>query len=87
MKSYRTLQRFIDDGTTHEAGSVAQFDNIRAGQLMQFGLIAEASEAAFELNSESDSQTETEAAFELNSEPDSQTETEADDQPKRKRSK
>lgn len=71
MKSYRTLQRFIDDGTTHEAGSVAQFDDIRAGQLMQFGLIAEALEAAFELNSE----------------PDSQTETEADDQPKRKRSK
>lgn len=71
MKPYLTLQRFIDDGTTHEAGSVAQFDDIRAGQLIHFGLIAEASEAAFELNSE----------------PDSQTETEADDQPKRKRSK
>lgn len=58
MKSYRTLQRFIDDGTTHEAGSVTQFDDIRAGQLMQFGLISEASEAAFELSSEPDSQTE-----------------------------
>lgn len=57
MKSYRVLQRFIDNGTTHEAGNAAQFDDIRAGQLVHFGLIAEASEAAFELSSEPDLET------------------------------
>jgi hypothetical protein len=72
MKSYQVLQRFIDDGTTHEAGGTAEFDELRASQLVRFGLIAEASEAAFELSSEIESDSET---------------AEADDQPKRKRSK
>lgn len=57
MKSYRVLQRFIDDGTTHEAGSTAEFDELRGGQLMGFGLIADASETAFELSSEPDPET------------------------------
>lgn len=46
MKSYRVLQRFIDNGTTHEAGSTAEFDELRGGQLIGFGLIADAPEAA-----------------------------------------
>jgi hypothetical protein len=72
MKPCLIERRFIDDGVTYEPGDVAQFDVVRAVQLAAFGLVSDAPEAAFELNTD----------------PESAEQNEAETQPKRnKRSK
>jgi hypothetical protein len=71
MKPCLIERRFIDDGVTYEPGDTAKFDDARAVQLAAFGLVSDAPEAAFELNTD----------------PESAQQNEAETQPKRKRSK
>lgn len=72
MKPCLIERRFIDNGVTYEPGDTAEFDDSRAVELAAFGLVSDAPEAAFELNTESDSAPEN---------------NEAETQPKRKRRK
>ena len=79
MNSYLVLQRFIDNGVTHEVGNTAEFDDLRAAQLIKFGLISAAVPASTDTSDESDESFDlTQGESENN---------EADTQPKRKRSK
>lgn len=58
MKPYSVQLRFIDDGNTHEPGTVAEFSDLRAEQLKAFGFILDVPEAAFELTSSSEPEPE-----------------------------
>lgn len=58
MKPYLIVRRFIDDGVTHEPGTIAEFDDLRATQLKSFGLVSDVSDSEFNITPDGTAQNE-----------------------------